>query len=155
MKGFDRNNIKVSYKGRPVFYINEPKRCISCKLKAAVLMPSANSWEGISLNSFLVEEVGTAKCHKNDTFDLERGKKIALAKAKSAVYLAAVHKVDEQYGQLKFLSELAEDFIGKGYACVAVNQDYVDKLSMPGHPEYIKTIEKPIVDAEIAKHTRK
>ena len=156
MKGYERGNIKVSYFGVPVFYINEPKRTITCRLSARVLVPEGYFMsEVVSMNSFTINEIATAKCHENDTFDVERGKKIALAKAKSAVYLSAVHRVQEQIKQMKYLIKAADNFVDKGYRCVAVNDDYVDRLSMPAHPEYIKTIDKPVVCATIAAHKKK
>lgn len=158
MKGYERGNIKVSYFDDPVFYINEPKRTVTCKLSARTFVPEENYFSGeavVSMRPFTISEIATAKCHKNDTFDVERGKKIALAKAKSAVYLSAVHGVQKQIEQMNYLINAAEKFVDKGYRCIAVNEDYVDKLSMPGHPEYIKVIDKPVVCAKVASHIKK
>lgn len=155
MKGYDRNNIKVTYIGIPKFYINERKRSIACTLFARVNVPQIRNFfnDGVSLINFHVTETAVAKCHENDTFDLERGKKIALAKAKAAIYLSAVRGVQNQVEQLDFLAHAAEEFIDKGYRCIAENEEYIDTLSIVAHPNYIKDI-NPLKEIEVVSHLK-
>lgn len=154
MKGYNRSNIKVTYVGEPVFYINERKQTITCKLEALLQVPETE-WlvDGPSMNIKDIAETVTVKCHEGDTFDVERGKKIALAEAKSAIYLSAIREVSKQAERLQFLLNASNDFIEKGYACMACNDEYVDELSIPAHPKYIKDI-KPIKEGKIAAHIK-
>lgn len=154
MKGYNRNNIKITYVGEPVFYINERKKKIACRLAALLQVPETGWLEdGPSMNMKDIIETVTVKCHEGDTFDVERGKKIALAEAKSAVYLSAIREVSKQAEKLQFLLNASNDFIEKGYACMACNDEYVDELSIVAHPKYIKDI-KPIKEGTVAAHIK-
>ena len=143
MKGYNRGNVKVTYsKEGPLFYINEKKRKVVCKFNAFVRVPQENDFfNPISLNPFSVEGVGVAMCREGDTFDVERGKRIALARAKSDVYLQSARKIEEQIGKMSYLKSVGEDFVNRAYRVISVHENYVDDLVFPASPNYIEDVE--------------
>ena len=120
MKGYNRNAIKVSF-NEPEFYINERKRTVTCRLEGFLNGPQDNAaWtEEIDFPSTTLTTSSTARCHKDDNFDIERGKRIALSKAENEIYSMA-----------------SNEFAAKSIRCQAHNIDYIDSLSMPAHPRY-------------------
>ena len=155
MKGFSRNNVKLTYTGVPEFYINENKRTVVCKLHTYVATPvDETHFRGISLRSFSVNAIGRAKCSKDDEFDVERGKRIALGRAKSNIYIEAIHNITEQAEKLKYLHTICADFVKKAYTTVAVHDEYVDSLTFPAHPDYKKTV-LPLKSGKIINNTKK
>ena len=137
MKGYNRNTIKVSFE-EPEFYINEKKRTVTCKLEGFLNGPQDNSsWtEDIDFPSSTLTVSSTARCHKDDTFDIERGKRIALSKAENEIYCMATLEVSKVAEKLDFLRNACNDFAAKSIRCQAHNIDYIDSLSMPAHPRY-------------------
>ncbi len=155
MKGFTRNNIKLTYTSVPEFYINEKKRTVVCKLHANVATPTDETYyRGISLRSFSVNAIGRAKCSKDDEFDVERGKRIALGRAKSNIYTEAIHNITKQAEKLKYLHTICADFVNKAYKTVAVHDEYVDTLTFPAHPDYKKTV-LPLKSGKIIDNSKK
>lgn len=138
MKGYNRNAIKVSF-NEPEFYINEKKRTVTCRLEGFLNGPQDNaaSWtEEIDFPSTMLTTSTTARCHKDDTFDVERGKRIALSKAENDIYSMATLEVSKVAEKLDFLRTACNEFAAKSIRCQAHNIDYIDSLSMPAHPRY-------------------
>ena len=155
MKGYNRGNVKVTYsKEGPVFYINEKKRKVVCKFNAWVRVPQENDFfSPISLQPFQVDGIGEAICREGDEFDVERGKRIALARAKSDVYLQSAHRIEEQVEKMNYLKTVGEDFINKAYRVISVHENYVDDLIFPASPNYIDVVE-PLKSGVIAQNIR-
>ena len=144
MKGYNRDNVKLSYIGEPEYYINEKKRTVTCKLRAEMLGPEeiSSGWISPKYISFPFETMvstATARCHKDDKFDIERGKRVALSKAENELYSMASLKVSEVAEKLDFLRTACNDFFKKSIRCQAHNIDYIDSLTMPAHPKYNNT----------------
>lgn len=136
MKGYNRNNIKVSF-GEPEFYVNEKKRTVTCRLEGYLNGPNTMSWaDEISFPNSNLTTSSTARCHKDDKFDIERGKRIALSKAENDIYSMATIEVSRVAEKLDFLRTACNDFAAKSVRCQAHNIDYIDSLSMPAHPNY-------------------
>ena len=140
MKGYDRDNVKLSYIGEPAYYINEKKRTVTCKLRAYLFGPvetKGGMWtRGIDFPYETLTVTSTAYCHKGDKFDIERGKRVALSKAENELYSTASLKVSEIAEKLDFLRDACNDFFKKSIRCQAHNIDYIDSLTMPAHPRY-------------------
>ena len=107
MKGYNRNNIKLSI-DEPMFFVNEKKRTVTCKLNGFLSGPcSYNEWmmAGINFPDKEYSITATAYCHENDVFDVERGKRIALSKAENGLYNKASLDVSNICERLDFLRD--------------------------------------------------
>jgi hypothetical protein len=145
--GFNRSDIKVSFiNDKTRFYVNEKKGTVVCVVEAVVKTPI--NWDSCILvpNTFLTER-GTAKCAPGDTFDVERGKRIALARAENNAYLAALKYIDKYMADIAFIVNAHEEFTDKAYRACAHNEDYIQSLSYEAHPEYKKEL-KPLRTGE-------
>lgn len=134
--GFNRSDIKVSFMNdKTKFYVNEEKGTVVCVVEALVKTPV--DWDSCVLipNTFLTER-GVAKCAPGDKFDIERGKRIALARAENKVYLSALNYLDKFMEQIGVLVNAYEEFNDKAYHACAHNEDYIDSLSYEAHPNY-------------------
>lgn len=134
---YNRNSIKISFYREPEFYVNEKKRTVTCKLVGLLNGPYENSGSVI-FPSELIRVSSTARCHKDDTFDVEKGKRIALSKAENEMYCQASLLVSQFVEKLDFLRNACNDFAVKSIRCQAHNIDYIDSLTMPAHPMYNK-----------------
>ena len=137
-------NFKVSYADNSAkFFVNEEKRTVACELTGALTIPEevedffeCASWEVITVTA-------VARCSKNDTFDVNRGKRIALAKAENKVYLQALRLINEASEGAEDLLSARDRFAQKAYACCAHNEEYIDSISYPQHPNYKATVTEP------------
>lgn len=139
MKGYNREDIKVRYIGVPMFYVNEKKGTVTCKVNATVIGPSKTDFPWNSEIEFPTKEISaeyTTRCHPDDTFDAERGKRIALARAENMLYAQASNHVSEVIRDLNDMLQACTKFAEKSVYCRAHNVDYVDSLTMPAHPKY-------------------
>ena len=142
MKNYNRNNFKLSFeKNRTQFFVNEKKGTVSCVVSARLICPC--SWDSpVMINGVEISCTGVAKCHADDTFDVERGKRIAMAKAENKVYLKAVAYLEEKQKHLVFMNNAIETFSSKAYHQCSHNVDYMDSISNTEHPKYKKNITK-------------
>lgn len=140
MKGYNRETIKLSYCGEPEFFINEKKRTVTCKLVANLIGPEYHVWGEIQFDGDILKASATARCHKDDVFDIERGKRIALSKAENELYSKASMYVSDVAEKLDFIRTACNDFFKKSIMCQAHNIDYIDSLSVPAHPRYNKDV---------------
>ena len=143
MKGYSKDNIKLSYYGEPMFYINEKKRTVTCKLAAFLGGPVEDGavpfgFEGVNFPPTEISVSSTARCHKDDVFDVEKGKRIALSKAENELYGQASQYVSQVAEKMDFIRTACNSFFTKSVRCQAHNIDYIDSLTMPAHPKYNK-----------------
>ena len=141
---YNRSDIKLSfYNEETKFFVNEEKRTVACIVLGRLMNPwSPNSEIALPYDS-IVRGVGVAKCMPNDTFDVERGKRIALAKAENRAYLNALDILVEYRNQLDFFTNAINVFEDKTYHCCAHNEDFIQSLSYEAHPNYRKEL-KPL-----------
>lgn len=75
----------------------------------------------------------TAKCHPDDPYSLEKGKKIALAKAESKAYSLLAKELEKKYNYLldfiETMKPLKDDFLEKTEKCVKHNEGYIADIS--------------------------
>ena len=142
MKGYSRNDFKLSFiKDGIKFYVNEKKRIVTCIVTAIVETP--HSWDScVTIPSIEVNGVGVAKCHADDVFDVERGKRIAMAKAENKAYNAASNYLYEYSNDVLFFSIKIADFFSKNIKCCSHNDEYIESVSNPEHPQYKKDLKK-------------
>ena len=141
MKGYSKTLVKISYDGEPKFYVNELKRTVTCKLSGNLNGPCEDEmWGDVDFPYKRISVAATARCHKDDEFDIERGKRIALSKAENELYSNASIEVSKFCEKLDFMRKVCDDFFIKSVRCQAHNIDYIDSLTMPEHPLYNKGI---------------
>lgn len=142
MKHYNQNNFKLSFnKNRTQFFVNEKKGTVSCIISAYLVCPY--SWNSpVVIGCLEINCTGIAKCHADDTFDVERGKRIAMAKAENKAYLKAVSYLEEKQKHLVFMNDAIEAFSSKAYHQCNHNVDYMDSISNTDHPRYKKNITK-------------
>lgn len=147
---YDREDFKVSFYGEPTFYVNKETGKITCTIFAYVNTPHPTErGNNVFVPGFVVKETATAKCADGDTFDINRGKRIALAKAENKVYHTATKKIEKAVENYRFIVTAFDMFDVKSYSCQAHNIDYIDTLSMPAHVNYRETVDEPRRGVEI------
>lgn len=132
MKSY-RNNFKVSFIKRPSYKVNNENKSVKCRIVAIVNGPYI---------SFPVEAVGYTKCSENDEFNAERGKAIAMARAENKIYSKAYNKISDIMVSCMEINEAGVCFLEKGDECIKHNELYIEKLSDPDNPDYIKDVIK-------------
>ena len=92
------SKVKISFYDEPEFYVNEEKGVVTCKIRGIMQLPFLYVYDGLidANQEQVIEGIGVAKCSGNDKFDVNRGKRIALAKAENKAYKAAPAKKTEE-----------------------------------------------------------
>lgn len=142
---YNRNNIKITFIGEPVFVIDEKQGTVFCTLKANLVAPRPVA-DGTPYNfaatvydkQFIVK--AKAKCSINDKFDLDRGKRIAMAKAENKIYAAAGLYLKDAQRAFALMFKASTDFLGNAKKYRGHNYDYIDALSNPKNSDYIKDV---------------
>ena len=141
-KSIFRKDFKLSFdKTKIEFLVNEKKRTVTCTLKAELLSPVGYLyWIGVPNTD--IKAVGIARCHEEDNFDIERGKRIAMAKAENKAYQKCVLYL-ERYAK-EMLEEMSYigDFCQKVDEYCAHNEDYIESVSSPEHQFYKKELKE-------------
>lgn len=126
--------IKI-YFGEPEFFVNEEKKTVTCKLRGGLEMPFElfnlmNYWAD---SSFDEEKIvtATAKCCPEDTFDVDKGKRIALAKAENKItYYFSDNVANTIYSKIvSGLTTCCENFQFRSYKFTEHNHVYIEDLS--------------------------
>jgi len=85
------NSFKIRFVYEPQFFVNESNKTVVCKLDAVLdnsIMEIMSDDALIAFDDHL-SATATAKCSPNDVFDVDRGKRIALARAENKIYRQA------------------------------------------------------------------
>ena len=159
---YNRENFKLSFKGERVandgnenvkyrvtdslndtqFFVNEKKGTVVCVLEGYLNVPTTAN-DTLYLPERIFKGVGVAKCAQDDVFDVERGKRIALAKAENRVYISAVRYIEDTVAKISNIADAFVLFSSKAYHTCAHNEDYISSLSYEAHPHYKKDL-KPL-----------
>lgn len=134
--------IKLSFK-EPEFYVNEAKRTVTCVLRYRMHSTSDDGYNNLWLalgymsDQVLNEDANvlrygfrvseTAVAGPMDEFDVEKGKKVARAKAEASAYKhtsKALYKVMDE--ALKVLTDSSAEFITKASIVCKHNKEYID-----------------------------
>lgn len=134
--------IKLSFE-EPEFYVNAEKRTVTCVLKYKMRSTSDNTynnlWSALRYMSdhvldedtnvlrygFMVTE--TAVARPEDEFDVEKGKKIARAKAEASAYKYTAKALYRVMGEaLKVLTDSSAEFISKASIVCKHNKEYIE-----------------------------
>ena len=159
---YNRENFKLSFKGERVandgnenvkysvtdslndtqFFVNEKKGTVVCVLEGYLNVPTTAN-DILYLPERIFKGVGVAKCAQDDVFDVERGKRIALAKAENRIYISARRYIEDTVGRVSSVLNAFSDFSDKASHTCAHNEDYISSLSFEAHPRYKKDL-KPM-----------
>ena len=144
MKTYERNDFKLSFfKEDTEFYVNEKKKTVACTIVGRLNTPCEFSFHNkvpFVVPSEMFATTGIAKCSNGDVFDIERGKRIALAKAENKAYRKASRHLFELQKHLSFLSSCIDKFLSKSFHQCSHNDDFIQTISDTNHPEYKEKI---------------
>lgn len=138
------SKVKISFYDEPEFYVNEKKGVVTCKIRGIIQLPFLHVYNGlIDVQEEMIEGIGVAKCSGNDKFDVNRGKRIALAKAENKAYKTAMNRSREVLIKLHGLIHSYEEMIRKGDRVIEHNNSYVETLSEVNSIFYRKEVLPP------------
>lgn len=140
MKNYDRNDFKLSFfKEDTEFYVNEKKKTVACTIVGRLNTPCEFSFRNnvpFVIPSEMFAVTGVAKCSDGDVFDVERGKRIALAKAENKAYRKASCYLFDLQKHLSFLSSGIDKFLSKSFHQCSHNDEFIQTISDVNHPDY-------------------
>ena len=139
---YSRDDFKLSFlKNKAQFFVNEKKRTVSCVVEGELQSPY--NWKSsVSIGYPTLKGIGVATCKDGDVFDVERGKRIALAVAENDVYSQAKTYLSTVMKELQFFSRKISDFTAKSDRCREHNKDYITSIHDKNHPMYKTNVEK-------------
>lgn len=127
-----RNNIKITFR-QPQYIINEHVGVVICKLEFSVDAPKAVNYASVgTINSSPYHFIQTAKAvsfaKDNDKFDVNVGKKVALAKAENKAYSYVKEWAKTAKKELSMCLDAIEDFEFKTERVKNHNVEYMKKF---------------------------
>lgn len=128
------SRIKIQFKD-PDFFVNKDKRTVTCKLRGFIQIPKGtyHVWE----DTFYAISTATAKCSPEDEFDIERGKRISLAKAENKIFKKAESSLLRLADDVKFTLISIETYSRSAKQYIRSNQRYIQSTgdaSIPVKP---------------------
>lgn len=140
---FDRNNIKVSF-GRPQYQTNGNE--VKCTLKYRIHVPDMSHYDStvqkngtLNINPVSTRVIfelgdihtatGVAKCNDEDTFDKQKGRDIAEARAEAKAYKHAAKLVKKHVAAaVKAYADMVLEFEAKADYIQRHNAEYSAEL---------------------------
>lgn len=127
---YSRNNCKLTFTDYTKdFFVDEAKGIVICRLGGWFSGPMTDFTNLPDFQPNYIERVGKAVCAGGDTFDVNTGKKIALAKAECKVYEAASNQVWNQIHAVSEFIDMLTPFLDKADEVQRHNWEYISKLS--------------------------
>lgn len=121
----DRSDIKIRF-FNPEFYINEKKQTVTCKLSFRAETPYVIR---ALINRWLSKTViATATLKNNDSFDVNVGKKVSLAKAENLAYSHVNELAKTTFKSLCSASDAIVEFGRKTKKVREHNVEYMKKF---------------------------
>lgn len=93
------------------YIVNKEAGTVVCIIKVRLRRMDRNRWYDACLHEFFNSDynefafVGVAKCHKDDTFDEQKGKYIAESKAKCKMYSIVETQLKKSFDKLRSLTD--------------------------------------------------
>lgn len=127
----------------PVYYVNEDKKIVTCRLKHRFRSTDdkmfemiireigdyVNKYKSDKLLGDVLESVGVARLDPDDNFDIEVGKKIASARAETNAYKMTARMIDKMADEVIYkLDTLRNNFVSKSERVIKHNEDYISKF---------------------------
>lgn len=130
------NTFKIRFIYEPQFFVNEGNKTVTCKLDAVLdnsIMKILSDDALIAFDDHL-SAATTAKCSPNDVFVIDRGKRIAMARAENKIYRQAHSRMNHWMTIFaKLVTKLGHSsnkFMDYSYR----NDDYIQQISDSNHP---------------------
>lgn len=116
--------IKIKFDD-PEFFVNEENKTVTCKLRGFINMPEGTYrvWEDI------VNTIATAECSPEDEFNIEKGKRISLAKAESKIFKRARKSLLLLKNDLEYTRDLISGYQINSQSYIDHNEDYIKTIS--------------------------
>lgn len=122
---YDRNDIKIRF-FNPEFYINEKKQTVTCKLYFRAEAPYII--RALTKCCMSKTVIATATLKHNDVFNVNVGKKIALAKAENMAYSIVNNLITDAYKNILNVTKAISDFRYKATRVKEHNIEYMKKF---------------------------
>lgn len=130
------NSFKIRFVFEPQFFVNEDNKTVTCKLDAVLDNCVMNILSDDALMAFdnHLSATAIAKCSPNDAFDIDRGKRIAMARAENQIYRQAHSRMQRW---VKIFTRLATKSAQSGNKFMDYsyhNDEYIQTISDSRHP---------------------
>lgn len=130
------NSFKIRFVYEPQFFVNEDNKTVTCKLDAVLdnyVMSILSDDALIAFDNHL-SATATAKCSPNDAFDIDRGKRIAMARVENKIYRQALSRMMRW---IKIFERLTTKLVQSGNKFMEYsyhNKEYIRAISYSSHP---------------------
>lgn len=124
-----RDDFKIKFRLEPTYVIDSVKGTVECYLCGDIITPTGLYYR-IMENTRMYAK-GYSKCSKKDTFDPEVGKKVALARAESRLYVKARSEIRRAKRDAEMFIKGADKFVKKAKRVVEHDQIYIDTFTYP------------------------
>lgn len=120
-----RNEIKIRFE-EPIYSIDEEKGTVGCILNYEILYPEILEFVGFN-GKPLFYTTATAKLRDGDTWDVNIGKKIALAKAEKKAYTKVRKRCAKTMRRCFKMMQIICNFCNKSDSVVNHNDKYLEQ----------------------------
>lgn len=124
-------NIKLRF-SEPKFHIDETNKVVVCYLECKYNLPWLIDYMITDVAGKLIIHAcntkGVAKCSPNDTFNINKGKKIALARAEQLAYRKVSNRLIPCFAYIDRLEEVIDKFIDKATNVINHNNYYISSF---------------------------
>ena len=142
MLNYSRNQFKLTFfKDETLFYVNHERKTVSCVITSILRVPQPCDIHCcVGLGDKVIKSVGVAKCHEDDVFDIERGKRIALTRAEDNAYLKALNYMTDVNKHLTAFRNMIDSFTKQTVEQIKHDECYIESIGNPEHPKYKKEL---------------
>lgn len=119
-----RENFKLTYYGQPTYEVFNENKGVKCHLTVKIVTPDSLNANKI-MDTTIITANGYAKCDDKDTFNIETGKRIALARAESLAYHKAEVLINKCVIDAYNFIDSAERFENKSNYVQSHNKSYI------------------------------
>lgn len=120
-----RNEIKIRF-DEPIYSIDEEKGIVDCVLKYEILYPEVLEFVGFN-GKPLFYTTATAKLRDGDTWDVNIGKKVSLAKAEQKVYDKVKRRCIKTMRRCFKIMQICNNFGHKSDFVIDHNDKYLEQ----------------------------
>lgn len=133
----DRLKIKIKF-DQPALYVDAERGFVKCTLKGTMHLPKDVA-SSLGLPAQVrVSSKTEAVCKYGDVFSVEKGRKIAIAKAERNIYRNQSNRLVRRWravndvvfiGDVPTLNSAINAFVEKANGCVAHNERYIREIA--------------------------
>lgn len=134
----DRLKIKIKF-DQPALYVDAERGLVKCTLKGTMHLPKDVA-SSLGLPALVrVSSKTEAVCKEGDVFSVEKGRKIAIAKAERNIYRNQAERLVRRWKAVNDILFITSDFptlnsainafVEKANGCVSHNQRYIREIA--------------------------